>query len=104
MCGIAGLLDPHSGPDRLREIAAAMTASLQHRGPDDGDVWADAAGIALGQRRLSIIDLSPLGRQPMASHSGRYMLTYNGEIYNFQALRRELEAAGVPFQIGRAHV
>ncbi|MEL3890033.1 asparagine synthase (glutamine-hydrolyzing) [Ferrovibrio sp. MS7] len=98
MCGIAGLLDPHSGPDRLREIAAAMTASLQHRGPDDGDVWADTAGIALGQRRLSIIDLSPLGRQPMASHSGRYMLTYNGEIYNFQALRRELEAAGVPFR------
>ncbi len=97
MCGIAGLLDPDRNSEHLRAIVAAMTASLRHRGPDDGDVWVDA-GIALGQRRLSIIDLSPLGRQPMASASGRYMLTYNGEIYNFQALRRELEALGARFR------
>ncbi len=102
MCGIAGLLDPDSSAEPLRAITAAMTTSLRHRGPDDGDVWAGAlaggGGLALGQRRLSIIDLSPLGRQPMASASGRYMLTYNGEIYNFQALRHELEALGAGFR------
>jgi len=68
-----------------------MTASLVHRGPDDGAVWQDeAAGIRLGFRRLAIIDLSPAGAQPMASASGRYMLCYNGEIYNAPALRAEL--------------
>jgi len=95
MCGIAGLLDPRTSAEHLRAITAAMTGALQHRGPDDGDIWVDGAnGIGLGQRRLSIIDLSPMGRQPMASASGRYMLTYNGEIYNFQVLRKELEASG----------
>ena len=75
-----------------------MTAVLDHRGPDDSGCWADEeAGIALGQRRLSIIDLSEAGHQPMASSDGRYVITYNGEIYNFSDLRRELEAAGARF-------
>ena len=72
-----------------------MTRALTHRGPDDEGIWVDReAGIALGHRRLSIIDLSPAGHQPMLSGSGRYVLTYNGEIYNYEDLRRELAEAG----------
>ena len=99
MCGIAGLLAVDAGEEALRRRIEAMTASLRHRGPDDSDTWTRAEhGIALGQRRLSIIDLSPLGRQPMLSASGRYCITYNGEIYNFPALRRELETLGAAFR------
>ena len=73
-----------------------MTAPLTHRGPDDEGLWCDnEAGIGLGQRRLSIIDLSPQGHQPMTSASARYVLSYNGEIYNHARLRSELEAAGL---------
>jgi asparagine synthase (glutamine-hydrolysing) len=69
-----------------------MADALAHRGPDDRGVWVDAAaGVALGHRRLSIIDTSPLGHQPMTSESGRYVLSYNGEVYNFAELRRELQ-------------
>jgi asparagine synthase (glutamine-hydrolysing) len=69
-----------------------MADALVHRGPDDGGTWSDAErGVALGHRRLSIIDLSPAGHQPMASRSGRYRLVYNGEIYNHAAIRRELD-------------
>jgi asparagine synthase (glutamine-hydrolysing) len=76
-----------------------MAHSLQHRGPDDFGAWVDAAsGIALGHRRLSILDLSPLGHQPMLSASGRYALSFNGEIYNFRALRGKLEALGHTFR------
>ena len=91
MCGIAGLWNAGA-----REgDALAMADALAHRGPDDAGVWADAdAGIALSHRRLSIIDLSPAGHQPMASPCGRYVLVYNGEIYNHLDLRRELEASG----------
>ncbi|WP_404828282.1 asparagine synthetase B family protein, partial [Sphingomonas parva] len=72
-----------------------MIDPIAHRGPDDRGVWTDAeAGIGLGHRRLSIIDLSPLGHQPMESADGRYVLTYNGEIYNHADLRVELEASG----------
>jgi asparagine synthase (glutamine-hydrolysing) len=74
-----------------------MTDRLVHRGPDDGGTWIDAdAGIALGHRRLSILDLSPQGRQPMLSASGRYVIAFNGEVYNYRALRSELET-GVAF-------
>ena len=95
MCGIAGYFRPGGlAAQPAPEILARMTAVLHHRGPDDGGTWIDAeAGIALGHRRLSIIDLSPLGHQPMHSASGRYVVTFNGEIYNFRALRAELEAS-----------
>ena len=76
-----------------------MATSLRHRGPEDEGVWVDqACGIALGHRRLSIIDLSPAGHQPMHSSCGRYVITFNGEIYNFKALRQELEGlrTGLP--------
>ena len=73
----------------------AMTDAIAHRGPDDQGLWLDAmAGVALGHRRLSIVDLSPAGHQPMVSDSGRYAIVYNGEIYNHHDLRAELEAAG----------
>jgi asparagine synthase (glutamine-hydrolysing) len=101
MCGIAGLLDlkRQFGPDALRSVAARMAASLLHRGPDDQGVWIDAeAGVAFGHTRLAIIDLSPAGAQPMVSSCGRFVLSYNGEIYNAPELRAELEAAGRKFR------
>ena len=97
MCGFAGFLQGSNyvRPEAMRETVASMADTLHHRGPDDSGYWADPdAGIALGHRRLSIIDLSPEGHQPMASPSGRYVIAFNGEIYNFQSLRRELDAAG----------
>jgi asparagine synthase (glutamine-hydrolysing) len=76
-----------------------MANTLHHRGPDDVGTWADAAvGIALGHRRLSILDLSPSGHQPMKSACGRYVTSFNGEIYNFKALREELEGMGYRFR------
>ena len=76
-----------------------MAHQLAHRGPDDSGAWTDVkAGTALGHRRLSILDLSPTGRQPMVSEGGRFVITYNGEVYNFQELRRELEALGHTFR------
>ncbi len=101
MCGITGFLtvqQSRSG-DWLRHTVVAMADALQHRGPDDQGVWVDAeAGIALGHRRLSIIDLTPLGHQPMVSADGRFVLTYNGEVYNHGPMRADLEAAGYPFK------
>jgi asparagine synthase (glutamine-hydrolysing) len=94
MCGIVGLLRIAGGID-LDAAVRRMANELQHRGPDDEGVWLDPAhGLALAHRRLSIIDLSPHGHQPMASASGRYVMAYNGEIYNFEQLRAELAAAG----------
>src|SRR5215218_64510 len=96
MCGFAGFLQsPTSTGDAMAQTVRTMSATLQHRGPDDAGVWTDpAAGIALGHQRLSIIDLSAEGHQPMRSPSGRYVIAFNGEIYNFQDLRRELDADG----------
>ena len=100
MCGIAGVLtSEHSPRESLERHATAMAECLAYRGPDDHGLWFDSeAGIALAHRRLSIVDLSPAGHQPMASADGRYVITYNGEIYNFQELRSELEARGASFR------
>ncbi len=101
MCGFAGFIDlARSTPEAdLLARAEGMAARLYHRGPDGDGVWADAsAGLAMGHRRLAILDLSPAGHQPMVSADGRYVIAYNGEVYNFPELRAELEAGGVAFR------
>ena len=91
MCGIAGIIGNGS---RREGILARMAGPIAHRGPDDEGFWSDAeAGVGLAHRRLAIVDLSPAGHQPMASTDGRWVLSYNGEIYNHAALRAELERA-----------
>jgi len=100
MCGLAGFLAAPRRFDEPEQRARvdAMAMTLVHRGPDAGGVWTDAAaGIALGHRRLSIIDLSAAGAQPMRSASGRCVIAYNGEVYNFAELRTELEREGFGF-------
>ncbi len=98
MCGIAGVFH-YRDPERPIELGllSAMTASLAHRGPDGQGVWS-APGIGLGHRRLAIIDLSDDGRQPMADSSGDYLVTFNGEIYNYRELRRGLLERGHRFK------
>src|SRR5205085_10836652 len=96
MCGIAGILNWREPVDCAAE-AAAMTARLARRGPDGHGVHAEP-GLALGHRRLSIIDLSPRGAQPMTNEDGTVWLTFNGEIYNYRELRAELEAKGHRFR------
>jgi asparagine synthase (glutamine-hydrolysing) len=101
MCGIAGMVDwrAATSADALRSIGEAMIETVRHRGPDAGEVWVEAeGGVALGQRRLAIIDLSPGGAQPMHSADRRHVITFNGEIYNYRDIRRELEAAGRPMR------
>lgn len=103
MCGLTGFLLNQPGVmDGLEVLATRMADAIAHRGPDDVGAWADAnAGVALGHRRLSIVDLSASGHQPMVSFSGRFVLAFNGEVYNHLALRKELEdmdwqVAGAP--------
>jgi asparagine synthase (glutamine-hydrolysing) len=100
MCGISGIWERNGcSLQHLKRRASAMTQTLSHRGPDDTGVWlSKQASIAFGQRRLAIIDLSPMGHQPMVSASGQYAITFNGEIYNFRELRAELERCGVRFR------
>lgn len=100
MCGIAGIWARTGGQaDDLAGSVVAMTDAISHRGPDDSGYWLDKQySVALGQRRLSIIDLSPAGHQPMISSNGRFVVTFNGEIYNFRELRKELEARGAHFR------
>jgi len=94
MCGIAGLI----GPETSSRVPW-MTRQLAHRGPDDEGVWhSDSWPAALGNRRLKILDLSPLGHQPMVSQDSRWVLSFNGEIYNYVELRRELEGLGHSFR------
>src|SRR5215469_11916337 len=96
MCGLVGFVGCAGvrSESALAALTGRMIAQLRHRGPDDEGVWIDAhCGVALGHRRLAIIDLSSHGAQPMISHSGRYLLAYNGEIYNHMELRKELECA-----------
>ncbi len=106
MCGFCGVI----GPSRiaLADAVAEMARTLEHRGPDDFGTWdaefraagGDLHRIALGHTRLSILDLSPLGHQPMLSEDGAVALVYNGEIYNYRALREELRRRGLPFRSG----
>lgn len=94
MCGVTGFWGASDTGEQLAEMARCMALAAAHRGPDDDGGWADPeAGIALGHRRLSIIDLSPDGHQPMRSRSGRYVIAFNGEIYNFETIRRDVDAA-----------
>ena len=98
MCGFAGILSTSrlEGNDALGDLTLRMVDTLRHRGPDDQGVWVDAAsGIALGFRRLAILDVTTEGHQPMASACGRFVVAFNGEIYNFRDLRKELEGEGV---------
>ena len=84
---------------QLSDIAGSMNTSLAHRGPDDHGVWVDTdAPVALTHRRLSIVDLSPAGHQPMLSADGRFVITYNGEVYNHEEMRPELVARGIAFR------
>lgn len=96
MCGIAGIVN-YGGAPVAPPVLEAMTDSIAHRGPDGEGHWIED-GVGLGHRRLAIIDLSPLAHQPMMSHDNRYVLSYNGEIYNFRELRIQLEAMGYPFR------
>ncbi|MBI2962878.1 MAG: asparagine synthase (glutamine-hydrolyzing) [Deltaproteobacteria bacterium] len=101
MCGISGIFEtsPSGGAEELGAVVRRMTDTLVHRGPDDSGVWVDAeAGIALGHRRLAIVDLSPSGHQPMFSADGRFGIVFNGEVYNFQSLRAELAPLGHGFR------
>ncbi|WP_375462868.1 asparagine synthase (glutamine-hydrolyzing) [uncultured Methylobacterium sp.] len=99
MCGIAGLIDPRLSADALGGTADAMTDALSRRGPDGRGIWSDPErGVALGHRRLAIVELSEAGAQPMASADGRWVVSYNGELYDALAHRPGLEAAGYPFR------
>jgi asparagine synthase (glutamine-hydrolysing) len=98
MCGFVGFLTEGGSRDSEATVLA-MARAIAHRGPDADGAWVDnEAGVAFGHRRLSIVDLSAAGHQPMASSSGRYMLVFNGEIYNFPVLRLELEQRGHTFR------
>src|SRR3954468_2522406 len=97
MCGIAGILnfDRHQPVDR--NLVAAMTRAVAHRGPDAEGIWVEGP-VGLGHRRLSIIDLSTAAEQPMVSDDGQVRIIYNGEVYNFRQLKRELAAHGYKFR------
>ena len=92
MCGLVGVLQGSALSEMaLNKSLTAMSDAIQHRGPDGSGVWTDSQqGVGLGHRRLSIVDLSPHGSQPMISHTGRFVLAFNGEIYNHAAIRKEI--------------
>jgi asparagine synthase (glutamine-hydrolysing) len=96
MCGIAGLVDLGGREVRKHQIKS-MTDSMKHRGPDGEGQWT-SGNIGIGHRRLSIIDLSESAAQPMTSPDERFVLSYNGEIYNYQELRIELQSLGIQFR------
>ena len=99
MCGLAGAFDPGTEAGAWPTRLAGMAAALRHRGPDDEGLWHDAeAGVGLAFRRLAILDLTVSGHQPMLSAGGRYVIAFNGEVYNFRELRAELETAGARFR------
>lgn len=99
MCGIAGFIDFHRSAESSTNIIRKMVSAINHRGPDADGFWSlPSRGIYLGHARLSIIDLSDHGSQPMTSHSGRFVISYNGEVYNFQSLKQELVKDGIVFR------
>ena len=101
MCGIAGFIDfeRRSTADEMRHLVQCMAGRLRHRGPDDQGIWIEAEfGVALGHTRLAVVELSAAGAQPMRSSCGRFVLSYNGEIYNADKLRAKLEVAGRRFR------
>jgi asparagine synthase (glutamine-hydrolysing) len=101
MCGITGVwtVSANLNSENLATAISQMSDTLSHRGPDDRGIWQDSSiGIGFGHRRLAILDLSPQGHQPMISASGRYVITYKGEIYNFLELRKKLEKLGHSFR------
>ncbi len=103
MCGFVGFIGEPAAlrAEEMERLAARMADRLESRGPDDAGTWVSpAAGIAIGHRRLAVIDLTAAGRQPMVSTSGRSVLAYNGEVYNFAEIRRDLEAEGRRFRGG----
>ena len=101
MCGITGFVDFRNNTlEEWQHVLTKMTNTLIHRGPDASGIWLDEyAGVGLGHRRLAIVDLSPTGRQPMVSASERYIIVFNGEVYNFLKLRQELERPSSPLTI-----
>lgn len=100
MCGITGIWwRQPPDPDSARHRLQGMRDALRHRGPDDAGLWLEGA-VGFGHRRLSIVDLSPLGHQPMASADQRYVMCFNGEVFNHAALRNELAQRGHPFRGG----
>lgn len=98
MCGITGVFTHRQEVRKHREVVLHLTELMRRRGPDDEGFWTDDRHLALGFRRLAILDLSPAGHQPMESPCGQYVLVFNGEVYNFQELRAELETLGYRFR------
>ncbi len=101
MCGIAGFLENRADRSEgsLAQLASAMGQAMLHRGPDSGDVWVEpSSGVALSHRRLAIVDLTSAGAQPMTSACGRYVIIYNGEVYNHNDIRPELATGGIKFR------
>lgn len=99
MCGITGFIHPGASPNDNLARLNAMLSPIYHRGPDDSGTWFDAQyGVALGHRRLAILDLSPAGHQPMSSACGRYVIAFNGEIYNHQELRQKVSQSALVLQ------
>src|SRR5688500_10445890 len=97
MCGIVGYLSAREPIDGA--TIAAMSDTITHRGPDDDGLWlSDSCDVGLGHRRLAIVDLTEGGHQPMASHDGRHIIIFNGEIFNHHELREELRGLGWSFQ------
>jgi len=101
MCGVAGFWSTDAFGQAASAILGRMAAAIRHRGPDDEGCWWDAdVGVGFAHRRLSIIDLSAEGHQPMTSANGRYVICYNGEVYNFPDLRHALVERGIVFRGG----
>ncbi|HXQ39135.1 MAG TPA: hypothetical protein VN843_34365, partial [Anaerolineales bacterium] len=101
MCGITGFWNTEKSltKDELTSIVTCMRDVMRHRGPDDSGEWVnEESGIAFGFRRLAILDLSPTGHQPMLSADERYVMIFNGEVYNYAELRSELDSAGCEFR------